>query len=113
MVVEDDGIAVAIVLADPSETGPNRGDGRWPKDRRAHRLIEDLITFVHHLNVLGQPYGAVGIRRRAIASDARKWNAVKIEAGRRYVRDQDLEQTAAVDNRVRRVNMQGQRQFGI
>ena len=53
VIVKDDGIAVAIALADATKAGPDRGDGRWPQNRCTRRLIKDLIAFVHHLNVLG------------------------------------------------------------
>jgi hypothetical protein len=52
MVVEHDGVAIAISLADTAEAGPDRGDGSRPKDRRTGCLVKDLIAFVHNLNVL-------------------------------------------------------------
>jgi len=113
MVVEDDGVAVAIALADAAEAGPDRGDGSWPQDRCTGCFVKDLITFVHHLDVLREPHGAVGVGRCAIASDTWKWDAVKIKGGRGYVRDQGLQQGVAFDDRIRNVHVQGERQLGI
>ena len=44
LVVKDNGVAIAVVLADAAEARPDRTDGSWPKDRCASRLIEDLIA---------------------------------------------------------------------
>ena len=113
MVVEDDGIARAITLADTAEAGPDRGDGRWPKNRCTRRLVKDLIAFVHHLNVLSQPHGTVGIGRRAVASDTGKRDTVKVEdGGGHYFRDQEAQQ-AVVDDWVRNVDMLEEGQLGI
>src|SRR5476651_1649932 len=98
MIVEDHGIAMATALADAAEARPNRGDGGWSKDRCTRCLIKDLIAFVHDLHVLSGPHGAVGIGRRATASDTWKWDTVKIkDRGRHGVRDQEPQQTMVND----------------
>src|SRR5438046_2725011 len=100
-VVEHNRIAVAITLADTAEARPDRADGCWPEDRGPRGLIKDLITFVHDLNVLSCPDGAVGIGRRAIANDTWKWDTIKIEDGGGHRFRKQSSQQAVVDNRVR------------
>src|SRR5207248_2746681 len=71
------------------------------------------VTLVHDLNVLTRPNGAVGIGWRATAYDTWKWDPVKIEdgGGHRF-RDQNAQQ-AVVDNRVRSVDVERERELGI
>src|SRR6476620_10978054 len=81
MVVEDDGIATAVGLADTAETRPDRTDITWSKNRSTGCLVKNLITSVNNLNVLSCPHRAVCIGRCAVAADAWKWDAIKIEDG--------------------------------
>jgi hypothetical protein len=114
MVVKHDGVATAAGLAGASEATPDRGDRNRSQDRCTRCLVKDLIAFVHYLNVLSQPYGAVGIGRRAVAYDTWKRDTVKIEDGSGHdVRDQKLQHRTVVDDRVRKVHMQGKGQLGV
>lgn len=81
LVVNDNRVATAIGFADPAKAGPNGANCSRPKDRRPGGLIKDLIAIVHHLHVLGQTYGAVGIGRRTVAGDTWKWDPIKIKDG--------------------------------
>ena len=113
VIIEDDRVAKAAVLAGAAEAGPDRGDSQGSQDRRPGCLIKDLVAFVHHLDVLSQSYGAVRIGRMAVASDTGKHDAVKIkDGGGHRVRDQEAQQ-AVFNHRVRSVFMQRERQFGI
>src|SRR6266446_4976312 len=105
MVVENDGIALTTTLAEAAEAGPDRGDSKWPQDRRTGHLIKDLIAFVHTLNVLSRPDGAVGIGRRATAYDTWEWDTVKIEDGRGHNLRNQASQHTMIDNRIGGVDM--------
>jgi len=113
VIIEHDRVAKAAVLAGAAEAGPDGGDPQRSQDRGPGCLIKDLITFVHHLDVLSQSYGAVCIGRVAVASDTGEDDAVKIEDGGGHgIRDQKS-QHAVFNDRVRSVLVQGERQFGI
>ena len=78
MVVKDNGIAVATSLTGAAETGPDRRDTIRSQDGVAGRFIEYLVAFVNDLDVLRFSDSAVGIRRRAIATDAGEGDTVEV-----------------------------------
>ena len=85
VVVKDNGIAVATSLTGTAETGPDRRNTIRPQDGVAGRFIEYLVAFVNDLDVLCFSNGTVRIRRCAIATDARKRDAVEVIQGSRDV----------------------------
>src|SRR5436190_10002156 len=107
MVVEDYRVATATSLAGAAEAGPKRGDPKRSQNRGAGCFIKNLISFVHHLNVLSCPYNAVRIGRMAVARDPWIENTVKIEDGRGHRFWNQESQQAMVDDGVRSVHVQG------
>ena len=54
LIIEDDRITGAAGLAGATEAAPERTDAIRPEDRVASGFVEDLVTFVHHLDILRQ-----------------------------------------------------------
>src|SRR5439155_9710927 len=65
LVVEDDRVAVAVVLTDAAEAAPEGGDPGRAVDRASRRLVEDLEALVDDLDILSGPYLAVRVGRGA------------------------------------------------
>src|SRR6185312_6405138 len=79
LIVQHYRIATAVVLTDTTETAPQRRDACRTQLRCDGGFVEDLIAFVDYLHILRRAHFAIRIGRRAVTSDARKRNAVKVE----------------------------------
>ena len=86
MIVEDNWIAISPTLAGAAESIPNGRDAIRAQDRVAGGFVKYLVTFIDDLDVLSFSHGAVGVGRRAIATDAWERNAVEVEEGGGYIR---------------------------
>src|SRR6185503_4843330 len=78
LIVKHDRVAAIVRLTNTAEALPERGNTRWAKQRRATVFVEHLEALVDHLHVLRRADFAVRIRRRAVATDAGKLDAVDI-----------------------------------
>ncbi|HAF14622.1 MAG TPA: hypothetical protein DCK99_13180 [Blastocatellia bacterium] len=89
LIIENDWVAGAAVLACTAEAAPDGRDAIGPQDRISRGLVENLKAFVDDLHVLRCSHLAIRIGRCAVASDAWKGDTVKIEDGARDVRNQE------------------------
>src|SRR4029077_7097025 len=76
-----------------------------PEDGVASGFVEDLVTLVHHLDVLRKTDGTVRVWRSAVATDAREGNAVEIQDRRRNARGKETKDRPVIHNRVRAIDM--------
>src|SRR5205823_9617879 len=102
VIVEHDWVAGATDLAGPAESVPNRRNAIRSQKRTAGGFVKNLKALVHYLNVLGLAYGSIRIGRRAVATHARKRNAVEVEDGGGQIRCEQIERgdVALLDDRV-------------
>src|SRR6266536_3836342 len=77
----------------------------WCQNGITRGLVEHLESLVHNLDVLRRTDCAVGIGRRAVATNAGERYAVEVEDGGGQVRRDQIESgdVAVLDDRVRRV----------
>src|SRR5213076_430923 len=78
-----------ITLTWVAEAAPQRRNVDRCHDRGAGRLVEDLETLVHDLDVLREADFSVRVGRRAVAADAGEWDAVEVEDRRRHPRSRN------------------------
>src|SRR5262249_10104242 len=79
LIVEKDRVAVPIGLTHTAEPAPQRRDADRTVHRPTRRFVEYLEAFVRDLYELSGADVAVGVGRRAVAIDAREWNAIEIQ----------------------------------
>src|SRR6185295_19704443 len=85
LIVEHYRVAVASGFAWTTKAGPDCLNTNRAEHRGAGDFVKDLVAFVDDLNILGRTDFAIGIRRRAVAGNAREADAVKVENGTRHV----------------------------
>ncbi len=76
--MQDDRIARAARLAGATETAPERRDAVRSQDRVTSGFVEDLVAFVHDLDILCGADRSVGIRRGATAADPGERDAIEV-----------------------------------
>jgi hypothetical protein len=81
VIIEQDWIAGAAVLACAAKSVPNRRNAIRSQKRSAGGFVKNLKALVHYLNVLGLAYGSIRIGGRAVAANPRKGNAVEVANG--------------------------------
>src|SRR5260370_19356934 len=72
VIIEQDWIAGAAVLACAAKSVPNRRNAIRSQKRTAGGFVKNLKTLVHYLNVLGLAYGSIRIGGRAGAAHPTK-----------------------------------------